>query len=355
MQSIEVIAPNFSRRLSGVTSTLERILLVQSRLVNIVSIGSGLDGSVPCIRVRDLLKLRKPPPNAPARVWHARRNLEMLAGLVLRDILRFPLRLVFTSASQRRHTRWTRFLISRMDALIATSAATTSYLLYPSTIIGHGIDSTRFHPTDNSAKVRATLGLPELKLVGCFGRIRPSKGTDVFVDAMLRVLASRPNAGAIVVGRATGKHVAFLNDLTLKISSAGLNNRLLILPEVRTFEIPNWYRALDLFVAPQRWEGFGVTPLEAMASGVPVVATTVGAFSELVTPDTGLLVPPKDVDALASAIAEMLDQPHRRAAMGLAGRERAAKHFSIDTEAEQIIQVYRDVLSASKRSLPLTR
>jgi mannosyltransferase len=165
---------------------------------------------------------------------------------------------------------------------------------------------------------------------------------------MLRVLASRPDVGAIILGRATGRHIAFLKDITLKITNSGLGDRLLILPEVRTFEIPDWYRALDLFVAPQRWEGFGVTPLEAMASGVPVVATTVGAFTELVSPETGMLVPPKDVDALASAIADMLDHPERLTAMGSAARERAVKHYSIDIEAERIIQVYRDVLSGKR-------
>ena len=135
------------------------------------------------------------------REYAARRNIEMLAGLVLRDVLRFPLRIVFTSASQRHHSAWSRFLIARMDALISTSTATAGYLKHPSTVIGHGIDTKLFHPADDRAAARAALGLPDLRLVGCFGRIRRQKGTDVFVDAMLRILPDRPDAGAVVLMR----------------------------------------------------------------------------------------------------------------------------------------------------------
>ena len=86
----------------------------------------------------------------------------------------------------------------------------------------------------------------------------------------------------------------------------GLADRIRFLPEVPVDQVAGWYGALDLYVAPQRWEGFGLTPLEAMACGVPVVATTVGAFEEIVTPETGALVPPGDVDAMTRAVAELI-------------------------------------------------
>src|SRR5690606_36056809 len=137
----------------------------------------------------------------PVRVWHARRNPEMLAGLILRDVLRAPLKLVFTSASQRDHTRWTRMLIRRMDEVIATSRKTAAYLEVPATVVMHGIDLDRFHPAPDRAQAARALGLDPARLyAGCFGRVRRQKGTDLFVDAMIALLPRHPNWSAIVAG-----------------------------------------------------------------------------------------------------------------------------------------------------------
>jgi mannosyltransferase len=125
----------------------------------------------------------------------------------------------------------------------------------------------------------------------------------------------------------------------------GLADRLHFLPEVPVHEMADWYRALDLFVAPQRWEGFGLTPLEAMACGVPVVATTVGAFPELLSPETGILVPPEAVPDLAAAMARFLDDPDLRAASGRAARAHAEHAFPIEGEAAALIAIYRRLLA----------
>ncbi len=121
------------------------------------------------------------------------------------------------------------------------------------------------------------------------------------------------------MGRATEGHDGFLAGLKEKVRAAGLSDRVRFLPEVPVHEIADWYRVLDLYVAPQRWEGFGLTPIEAMACGVPVVATRVGAFEEIVTEATGTLVPPDDIPALTAAIAPWLDEPGRRRAASVGG------------------------------------
>ena len=96
------------------------------------------------------------------------------------------------------------------------------------------------------------------------------------------------------------------------MARAGLQDRILFLPEVPVEEMPRWYQALDLLVAPQRWEGFGLTPLEAMACGVPVIATTVGAFDELVVEgETGRLIPPGDTGRCARRSMRRLPHPPR--------------------------------------------
>ncbi|KQT45077.1 glycosyl transferase family 1 [Aureimonas sp. Leaf454] len=342
-RDIDVIAPNFKRRLSGVTSTIIQLVPLQAKSLGIAVLGPGLPADLPRLRFRQLPRLWTRPNGRPFRLFHARRNVEMLFGVVLRDALRMPLRLVFTSASQRRHTGWTRFLIRRMDAVIATSGKTAAYLQGPATTIRHGIDTDRFSPPADPAAAKAALGLdPAMRYVGCFGRVRHQKGTDLFVDAMIRLLPAHPGWSALVAGRATAEHLGFEADLKARVARAGLSDRILFVGEHR--DIDRWYKALSLFVAPQRWEGFGLTPLEAMASGVPVIARDVGAFSELV-PDgvTGRIVAPGDPDAMTDAIGGVLANERFLADAGAAALVHVRAAFPLSREVEELRAVYERV------------
>ena len=205
---IEVLAPNLKRRLSGVTATIVRLLPVQAESIGIVATGPGLPAHLPCIPLRSVILMS----GRTCRVWHARRNTEMLLGLVLRHVLRKRLKLVFTSASQRHHTRYTRLLISGMDAVVATSNKSASYLRRSSRVIMHGIDTGMFRPPPDRRAHRRSLGLSENVTIGCYGRIRRQKGTDVFVDAMLEVLPQHTGVTALIMGRAAHKHGPFLDE-----------------------------------------------------------------------------------------------------------------------------------------------
>lgn len=337
-----VVAPNLKRRLSGVTATVVRLIPVQARMIAIAATGPGLPASLPHIPLLKAVFM----PRDRWRVWHARRNTEMLLGLLLVRILRRRYRLLFTSASQRRHSGYTKWLIAQMDALIATSAKGAAYLEHPAQVIHHGIDTDGFAPPADRAVLRARLGLPETDLlIGCYGRIRAQKGTGDFVQAMIALLPSRPNATALVMGRATEKHQTYLTDLKRQVEAAGLTGRIRFLPEVTVDQMADWYGALDLYVAPQRWEGFGLTPLEAMACGVPVVATRVGAFEELIVPQAGTLIPPQDGTEMQRAVAHWLDDPAALANAGQAARAHAVQHHGIETEARALVQVYNELLA----------
>ncbi|WP_062212514.1 glycosyltransferase family 4 protein [Aureimonas sp. AU12] len=334
-----VIAPNFKRRLSGVTSTIVQLVPEQGQSLGILAVGPGLPAHLPKLRLRDLPRLWSRPASRPFRIWHARRNIEMLPGIVMRDVLRMPLRLVFTSASQRRHTGYTRWLISRMDAVIATSRRSAGYLAVPHAVVTHGIDLTRFHPAADVADARRAVGLnPALRAIGCFGRLRASKGTDLFVEAMIALLPRHPGWIAVIAGRATPEHAAFAHDLKARVAAAGLSERVRFVGEHR--DIERWYRALDLFVAPQRWEGFGLTPLEAMSSGVPVVATDVGVFSDVVTEGAGTVIPPNDAEGLAAAIEPFLTDEALRTRAAAAALAKAVRDFPLAREAAEINAVY---------------
>ena len=109
-----------------------------------------------------------------------------------------------------------------MDAVIAASEAAASYLKRPSTVILHGIDTARYAPpADRDAAFRAT-GLPGKYAIGCFGRVRHQKGTDVFVDAMCRLLPKYPDFTAVIVGGVTADQRGFNDGLKKKGGGGGI-------------------------------------------------------------------------------------------------------------------------------------
>lgn len=342
--TLQVIAPNFKRRLSGVTATVVRLVPLQSRDIAIAATGPVIPAHVPQIPLWKLLFLSRSGPSGP-RVWHARRNVEMIGGLALKYLLGKRLKLLFTSASQRKQSGLTRWLIRRMDAVVATSDRTAAYLERPAQVIMHGIDLEGFSPPDDRAALRERLGLPTKGiLIGCYGRIRASKGTDVFCTAMAEVMRRLP-VHALIMGRATAKDRDFLQQIRNRVSEAQHPEQFHFLPEVPVEDMADWYRALDLYVAPQRWEGFGLTPIEAMACGVPVIATRVGAFEQIVTPDTGALVAPDDPTALAAAICKAFDPPGPINIWANNARPHVSEHFAIEREAAELITLYRRLLA----------
>ncbi len=345
-REVQVIAPNFKKRLSGVTSTIIQLVPLQNALGTCVAaLGPGLPDSIPKLRYRQLPGLLLRPTGGQHRVWHARRNVEMIGGLILKYIFRAPLKLLFTSASQRRHRWLTKWLIRRMDGVIATSRKTAAYLEVPHTVVMHGIDINRFCPVANLAVAKANLGLdPTKKIVGCFGRVRHQKGTDLFVDSMIQLLPDRPDWIGIIAGRTTVEHQKFGADLRERIAAAGLSDRILFVGEHT--DIERWYQVLSLFIAPQRWEGFGLTPLEAMACGVPVVAADVGAFSELIVDgETGCIIPRDDLAAMIDATIPLLDDDQLRNEAGALSVQHVANHFPLEREAENLIAIYRKLMA----------
>jgi len=342
MDQIDVIAPNLKRRLSGVTTTVLRLVPVQAREIGIVATGPGLPPEVPHVSL-----WRVPFLPRRTRVWHARRNNEMVLGLILRA-LGMDLRLLFTSAAQRHHKPFTKRLIAKMDRLVATSPQAASYLERPATVIMHGIDTEVFHPAADRAALRRALGLPEDGLViGCFGRIREQKGQDLLVEAALKLLPTRPDVHIVFTGRAVGEHEAWQRELEAKLAAAGLSERVKFLGERPWSEVVQLYQAIDLFVAPARWEGFGLTPIEAMACGTPALACHgVGAFdAQIVEGQTGALCARDDAPAMTEALRLLIDNREGLAAMRGQARAHVMEHFTIEREARALIAIYREMLA----------
>ena len=336
---VEVIAPNFKRRSSGVTSTIIQLIPRQAEDAAIATLGPGLPAHLPRIAWWQLPGLLGRPRRRRFRIWHARRNVEMLAGIVLKSLFRAPLKIVFTSAAQRRHTWFTRFLIARMDTVIATNRRSGRFLKVPYTVVMHGVDCDRFHPSGESGNRLDGMKLPARYMVGSVGRIRRQKGTDLFVDAMIRLLPDFPDWAAVITGRVKPEHLDYHGELCRKITRAGLEDRIVFLGEAP--DVRPWYRQLLLCVAPSRNEGFGLTPLEAMASGTAVVASDAGAHAETILEGvTGAVVPAGDGPALTEAIRRYMERPELAAEHGRNARVHVQSCFALEREVSGLKSVY---------------
>ena len=340
-ENLQLIVPNLHRRYSGVTATNRMVAPKLARMFRAAWLGSHAPDGIARMGLGDLLKLwRRGTP----LIWHARRNDEMIAGVLLRA-LGWPLKLVFTSAAQRHHTWLTRWLIRRMDAIIATSALSASFLKRDAVVVMHGVDTEKYAPPENRAAAFAQSGLPGRYAIGCFGRVRAQKGSDVFVAAMCRLLPRYPDFTAIIVGAVVPEQLGFANGLKKHIEAAGLQSRVIVTGEIAIDEVQRWYQRLTIYAFTSRNEGFGLTLIEAMSSGAALVAARAGA-AEFVVEDgvTGVLTPTGDVEALVAALEPLMRDPASAAAMGKRGRARVLEKFSLDAEANRIAEVYRTLV-----------
>jgi mannosyltransferase len=340
-RDLQLIVANLHWRYSGVTATSRMVTPRLAKMFRATWFGPDVPDDVTRLRFADLLKLRR--QRTPV-IWHARRNNDMIVGVLLKA-LGWPLKLVFTSAAQRHHTWITRWLISKMDAVIATSDVSASFLKRSATVVAHGVDADHYAPPMDRAAAFAESGLPGRYLIGCFGRVRAQKGTDVFVDAMCRLLPQFPDFSAVIVGAITPDQIVFANDLRRQIAAAGLESRICITDELPIEQVQRWYQRLTIFAFTSRNEGFGVTLIEAMSVGAALVASRAGAAELVVNDgDNGVLVPPGNVEALVTSLEPLMRDPEAAVAMGRRARDFVVANYSLDAEAAGIAAVYRRML-----------
>jgi glycosyltransferase involved in cell wall biosynthesis len=244
--------------------------------------------------------------------------------------------------------RWLeRRTIRFADRVVVCSEAVRSYardrLHLPEArlvAIPNGIASERFRHPEAREKARRALGLqPGDLAVGSVGRLdEPVKGYSVLLSAFRIVAAERPRTVCLVAGGGAAEAA-----LRAAADAAGLSARLRFLGERQ--DIPEFLQALDLYVQPSRLEGFGLAALEAMAAGLPVVASRTGGLPEVIEDKvTGDLVAPGDPGALAAAVLALLADPARRASYGAQGARRAAERFPLQKMVHAWADLYRAVL-----------
>lgn len=237
-------------------------------------------------------------------------------------------------------------LAARLATLtVANSAATAATLptAHASTVIVHpGVDLDRFQPGPADPVLRAELtsdaGAP---LVAIIGRVDPNKGVEVVVEALARTTATPP-PHLVVIGREQIGDRAHLESLRSRAREL-LGTRVRFLGP--RDDVPAVLRSVDVLVNASRHEPFGRTVLEAQASGTPVVGTDAGGIPEFVADgETGLLVPPFEADALATALARLLGDDALRSRLVTQGVEQARTRFGLRTQAGAMAAAYRRAL-----------
>jgi glycosyltransferase involved in cell wall biosynthesis len=207
--------------------------------------------------------------------------------------------------------------------------------------IYNGVDVTRFPvaSVQATAQARRAIGMPVgVPLVGSLGRLHPQKGFSDLLTAFAQVRQRVSSVRLFVAGDGELR-----DDLEAQARSLGIAAAVTF-AGVRA-DVSEILAALDVFVLPSLWEGMPNAVLEAMAAGLPVVATAVGGTPEVVVDRvTGLLVPPQDPGALARAIERLLRDPGLRRTMGRAGRRRVERHFHIQETVRQVQDLYEALL-----------
>lgn len=260
-----------------------------------------------------------------------------------------------------------RHLTPRMDHLVAVSRAIVRKLEAegragaPISLIYNGIDLARYEEPEVCGTLQREYGIPaDARVAGVVARLEPEKGHPTLLEAWPRVLAAVPGAHLLIVGEgsqrealeAQAAELGLLGGPSAGRSPAGRSpaGRPSVTFTGRRDDVPAVTAALDVAVLPSYREAQGLSILEAMALGRPVVASEVGGIPEMVEHGrTGLLVPPHDPDALAGAIVRLLTDAALARTLGAAGRELVHERFCAELMVRAIETIYDEAVADERR------
>lgn len=217
--------------------------------------------------------------------------------------------------------------------------------------IYNGVDDGRFQSTNRNEALKQELKLDvSAPVVGLLANIRPIKGIEFFIQAAGRVLKQVHTAQFIIVGQCNPGNEAYFDKLQSMVKELNLEDKLFFLGARK--DIPALLSIMDISVLSSLSEGFSNTIIESMAAGKPLVVTDVGGNAEAVVDGaTGFVVPHRNVDKLAEAIATLIQNPAQSHEMGEAGRIRARNIFSIETMMGRIEELYISVLKNNRAAV----
>lgn len=274
--------------------------------------------------------------NGSAFAWAARRGIPLV---YTENIVPSPAYGVDWWHDVRRHVGDVRLTIS---VCAAAQPAIRTVLGYagPVVVVPYGIRDPAGMRSSARARDAALAGTV---IVGAAGRLTPVKGFDLLLHALARVRMIAPGAALQLWIAGDGPERAPLEALA---ASLDLDAHVRFLGHCGPAAMAGFWAAIDLFVLASRWEGLPFVILEAMAHAKPVIATTVDGIPEAVVDgETGVLVPPAQVDPLAQALHELISDPARRRTLGTGGRARFQSTFRDEVMLERLVAAYRQALS----------
>lgn len=251
--------------------------------------------------------------------------------------------------------RWFRRMLPGWgDRVIAISDAVREHLVNDIKVsknkirvIYNGIDLERFSrdlSSEEKSLIRKEHGLKEYPTLGIISRLSEVKGHRYLFGALAKLAAKFPNLQLLVIGDGPSCYLRGLKQLTRRL---GIADRVLFHGACPDTSRP--LSVIDVFCMPSIQEGLGLSILEAMAKGIPVVASDVGGIYTLIKHrQNGLLVPPKDEEALAKAIAEILDNPALAEEMRKVSKRLVEERFSLEMMADRVIKVYQEAIENKK-------
>lgn len=232
--------------------------------------------------------------------------------------------------------------------MIAVSQAVKQYLttwhkVSPDKIrvIYNGIDPDIYDSSIDIPEYKRALGLHhDIPIVAFIGRLVKLKGVNYFLRAAASILKGDKAAQFMVVGDGPLKH-----SLIKQAESLGVSQHVHFIGFRK--DIPQILSIIDILIVPSLWEGLPLTILEAMLAGKPIIATRVGGIPEAIKEGkSGILVPPRDVDALRDSVLELLKSPEKRKELGEGGKQRALQYFDIERMVRDYTGVYDECIAA---------
>ncbi len=236
--------------------------------------------------------------------------------------------------------------LKEADKIITVSSATKDYVLSLGAkpakvkVMYNGVDLQRFRPlAGKREEMRRKLGIPQSAIVAVtVRRLVYKNGIDTLIECANIAVKKNPNIIFLAVGKGPDQ-----NNVQIRAQQLGIENNFKLTGFVADADLPLYYNAADFFVLPSKsGEGLPLVTLEAMACGLPVIATNVGGISEILMDDWGRLVPPNEPELLAKAVLEFaaIDFSSRRLEL----RSVMEEKFSWDKNVESLVEIYEELI-----------
>jgi len=252
-------------------------------------------------------------------------------------------------AEKKKYEKRLRFRISHPDKIIgpsielATIPTKFGVQKEKTIFIPNGVDPQKFSPLIDSSEIKKRHSLQGDLVVLCPRRLEPKNGVRYLVEALPAITKELNDVKFLFVGE--GGYKTERKTLEEKVRKYGLTNKVIFTGDIPNQEMPKYFAASDIVVLPSLIEATSIAGLEAMASGKALIGTSVGGIPQIIDDGlTGIIVPPRDPEALSIAILKLLKDDELRIKMGLNARKKVEREFTWDKIAQKTMEVYEEVM-----------